>query len=69
VQGEIDSVVTTITSGGVAQAMVNFLNERANQLQNQREKLRIEQRRLAKELSPAEDHFDAESISESLGRF
>ena len=69
VQGEIDSVVTTITSGEVSKAMVGFLNERANQLQNQREKLHIEQRHLAKELSPAEDHFDAEAFRKVLADF
>ncbi len=68
-QKEIDTLVNTITSGTTSGALLGFLNQRAQELQFQREQLQAEQRRLVQELSPLENHFDAAAFRSVLRNF
>ena len=58
-QKQIDSIVATIMSGTVNEAIVCLLNEKASALKLQRNNLRAQQQKLSIELTPLEEPFDA----------
>lgn len=68
-QKQIDSIVETMMSGTVNEAMASLLNERASALKLQRDGLRAEQRRLTLELTPLEERFDASVFRKTLCSF
>lgn len=57
-QGQIDEIIATISGGNARGGLIELLNERADQLKIERERLRIEQRRLTEALTPLSDYFD-----------
>ncbi len=58
IKGEIDTLLSTITTGNLNDALLGFLNDRASELKLRREELLIEQRRLKALLAPIEKSFD-----------
>ena len=66
---EIDRMVNTIATGGAAEALLDFLNQRAKELKGERDELLAEQRRLQQELAPAEQKVDARTLLGYLANF
>ncbi|MDQ3813392.1 MAG: recombinase family protein [Armatimonadota bacterium] len=58
-QAKIDEILATVSSGGAKGSLLELLNERANELKLERERLRAEQRRFMEALRPLGEYFDA----------
>jgi site-specific DNA recombinase len=68
-QEEIDRLVATMTGGGIEAELLGFLNGRARELKRERELLLDEQRRLQREVAPAEQAIDAHALRRFLTDF
>ncbi len=68
-QGRIEQLADSLASGKTNEALFDILNERALALKMERERLRMEQRKLMERLRPLEQHFDADVFRQSLLRF
>lgn len=66
-QQQIDEMLATARNANGA--LLELLSERAHQLKLEREKLRLEQRRLKEELAPAQDQLDVKGFREVLSDF
>jgi|GEM_PF-1309488 len=68
-QAKIDTMLETISSGGATGPLLAMLNEKAAELNLEREKLRVEQRSLMQALAPLEYQFEAMPFRAVLSRF
>ena len=68
-QVEIDRLLITITTGGATDALLAFFNQRAKELQTDRDQLMKEQRRLQLELAPSEYELNAQTFHGYLSDF
>jgi len=66
-QHKIDELLET--AGQAKGALLDLFTEKANELKLERERLRIEQRRLNESLLPLNHHFDPSEYREVLGDF
>ena len=65
-QEQIDKIIATVTSGQVATALLEILNEKAAKLKLERKRLRLEHHRLSEELKSLNTEFEAESLRSIL---
>ena len=68
-QKEIDTVLGTVTSGRLDEALLGFLNQRARELKWQRGKLLGEQRQLEREILPLSQRIDTKRFEKTTGEF
>ena len=68
-QAQIDQMLEAVGSGKAAGALFDMLNEKAALLQRERERLRMEQRKLMQALLPIENSFDAATFGRRLADF
>lgn len=68
-QLQLDKLVDTITSGQISATLISVLDEKAQSLKLERERLKTEQRRLESALLPLQDYFETIPLRETLAEF
>ena len=68
-QKQIDQLVNTISSGIANGDLLGMMNERATQLRLSRERLKMEEKRLAESVNPLNVRFDAADFRKMLTNF